>query len=31
MTGGNCGDTFGFCPYGQNTGCACFNGMWNCN
>jgi len=31
MTGSNCGNTFGFCQYGQNAGCACFNGMWNCN
>ncbi len=30
MNGGDCGDTLGFCPFGQG-GCACYNGMWACN
>jgi hypothetical protein len=31
MTGEACGDTVGFCQYGQNMGCACYQGMWACN
>ncbi len=30
MSGADCGDTAGVCPYGQG-GCACYNGMWACN
>ena len=28
--GDSCGMAFGFCPYGQNSGCVCFGGSWNC-
>ena len=31
MDGADCGDTVGFCPYGQNMGCACYNGAWACS
>jgi hypothetical protein len=31
MSGDACGDSLGFCPYGQNAGCACYNGAWACN
>jgi hypothetical protein len=31
MTGDDCGDSIGFCPYGQNMGCACYQGAWACN
>jgi hypothetical protein len=32
MTGADCGDTAGFCPYGgQFMGCVCYEGAWNCN
>jgi hypothetical protein len=31
MEGADCGDTVGFCPYGQNMGCACYNGSWACS
>lgn len=31
MTGDDCGDTIGFCQYGQNAGCACYQGAWACN
>ena len=32
MTGGDCGDMVGFCPYGgQFMGCACYDGAWACN
>jgi hypothetical protein len=30
MSGVDCGDVAGLCPYGQNMGCACYNGKWAC-
>jgi hypothetical protein len=30
MSGTDCGDVNGGCPYGQNSGCACYNGKWAC-
>ena len=30
MSGADCGDVAGLCPYGQNMGCACYNGKWAC-
>jgi len=29
-SGDSCGMSFGFCPYGQNSGCVCFGGSWTC-
>jgi hypothetical protein len=28
--GDSCGDGFGLCPYGQNSGCVCLGGTWTC-